>query len=99
MLHKNYFCGAPKKYAPHKFLISVARVGLVRHRTLPFCSACGRMRHRVSMGLTRGPALHMGEGKLCDASATCATESQNFVARMGICATEVHLSGGHATES
>jgi hypothetical protein len=56
------FLWRTKKYAPEKFIISVAHVGLVRHKTLPFCGACGWKRHRIFMGLTRGLALHMGEG-------------------------------------
>jgi hypothetical protein len=91
IIRRNVFCGAPKnacstklflwrieKYAPQKF----------RHRILAFCGACGRMRHRISMGPTRGPVLHMGEGN-------SVAHVYNSVVHMPICATEIHHSVAH----
>jgi hypothetical protein len=45
-----------------------------RKNLLPFCDACWRMHHRIYMGPTWGPTLHMGEGNYVAHLPTCTTE-------------------------
>jgi hypothetical protein len=59
----------------------VARVQLVRHRN--------------SVGPTRGPTLHMGEEYYVAHVMMCTTESETSVVHMLSCATQIRTSVAH----
>jgi hypothetical protein len=80
MLHKNYFCGAPKICATES-RTSVAHGWTGAPQNVDFLWHMWLDAPQNFHGPTRGPALHMGE--------------ENSVAHGGMCATELLTSVAH----